>query len=1084
MKRVLVIGGVVLLILTLAPGTPRQGASRTGLAVAGLSPGASAATDLDPTLRAPADPFSLAQSKIRADVDYGKLPVCFIPNRGQLDRRVAYYVEGKDKALYFTQDGITISLAGPANKEPFERYAVKLDFIGANRGVKPVGEDETGGVVSYFKGKPKDWKAGLRTYSRIVYRGLWPGIDLVYHGTVNRLKYEFIVRPGADPSMIRLAYRGAESLSVDGAGRLNVSTQAGSFQDDVPVAYQETGGQKTAVRLAYKLGAETSRAGQSALTFGFDAGAYDHSQRLILDPAIFIYCGYLGGSGEDYGRGIAVDRAGNVYITGETHSAESTFPVTAGPDLTFNGGTYDAFVAKVNATGTALVYCGYIGGSGDDYGAGIAVDDSGNAYVTGRTGSSEATFPVTAGPDLTTNGGADAFVAKVSPEGTALVYCGYIGGAGPDRANGIAVDASGNAYVTGSTYSTESTFPVTVGPDLTYNDPPGMAAYGDAFVAKVNTSGAFLDYCGYIGGAYSDLGNAIAVDASGHTYIAGTTTSDETTFPVVVGPGLTNLYARNYAFVAKLKPDGTGLDYCGYVPGASGSQADGGYGVAVDSQGCAYVTGFEGTVYGTKVQMPVGFIAKVAASGSALAYFYTISGFNVRAYGMAVDASGNSYVTGYAESLSAPTVGPDVTYNGGGDAFVADLDASGTKLVYCGFIGGSTYDEGLGIAVDSSGNAYVFGSTQSNPPSFPVLGGLDHTYNGLSDAFVAKIAYYETRVLKNCVGDFDGDGVAEAALDFGAAGAWMWNGGAWSQLAVSNTESLLAANVDGDNDDEIIADLGAGGLWLWTGPGWNQISAMNAEITIGADVDGDGSDELVSDFGALGLWLWDGGVWTEISGADAAFLTAAKSGAGGGSSLIADFGPTGLWSWKSGAWTELTGARAALAVPGNFDGLGGEDLAGDFGAFGLWLWNTSSWTQLTTVHADSIIPAEIDHNARDEIVADFGPIGTWLWNQGAWSSLSGRNSEGLVAADIDGDGAQEIAADFGTLGLWLWDVGAWNEVSGLDAETILAGDFDGDQLAELMVDFGTSGLWLWNGGLWSEINTLSPDQLRDGRASR
>ena len=196
------------------------------------------------------------------------------------------------------------------------------------------------------------------------------------------------------------------------------------------------------------------------------------------------YAGYIGGSGFDEGLGIAVDRGGNAYITGYTTSSAASFPDTVGPDLTYNGGTTDAFVAKVNATGTALDYAGYIGGSGTDLGFGIAVDPSGNAYITGQTSSSQTTFPDTVGPDLTYNGGgSDAFVAKVNRTGTALDYAGYIGGSSTDRGRGIAVDRGGNAYITGQTSSSQTTFPDTVGPDLTYND--GR----DAFVAKVGRSG-------------------------------------------------------------------------------------------------------------------------------------------------------------------------------------------------------------------------------------------------------------------------------------------------------------------------------------------------------------------------------------------------------------------------------------------------------------------------------------------------------------------------------------------------------------------------------------------------------------------
>ncbi len=698
--------------------------------------------------------------------NYGKLPLYFVENRGQLDARVAYYVQGRDKSIYFTSRGVTYALTGggEAKSEPrvrqvgfrqadwvgapmeapaSQRWAVKLDFVGGAKEVTPAGEERAAAVVSYFKGPREDWKAGLPTYSSVVYRQLWPGIDLRYSGTVNRLKYEFVIQPGASPEAIRLAYRGAE-VRLNGEGELEVTTPAGGFRDEKPYAYQEAAGRREEVAAAYALGA-----GQE---YGFHVGAYDPSRPLVLDPAVLVYAGYIGGSGSHEGADIAVDGSGNAYVTGITTSTEATFPVTVGPDLTFNGGgfTSDAFVAKVNAAGTALVYAGYIGGSGFDYGIGIAVDGSGNAYVTGITTSTEAAFPVTVGPDLTYNGGSfDGFVAKVNTGGTALVYAGYIGGSSFDVGSGIAVDGAGNAYVTGHTNSTEATFPGTVGPDLTYDG--GV----DAFVAKVNAGGTALVYAGYIGGSGHDVGVGIAVDGSGNAYVTGSTTSTEATFPETVGPDLTSNGGED-AFVAKVNAAGTALVYAGYI---GGSSFDRGLGIAVDGSGNAYVTGqtfsnegaFPETV-GPDLTFNGGdydaFVAKVNAAGTALGYAGYIGGSGDDVgIGIAVDGSGNAYVAGWTfstEGTFPETVGPDLTFNGGAfDAFVAKVNAAGTALVYAGYIGGSGEDHGAGIAVDGSGNAYVTGSTSSTEATFPVTVGPDLTSNangGYSDAFVAKIS--------------------------------------------------------------------------------------------------------------------------------------------------------------------------------------------------------------------------------------------------------------------------------------------------------------------------------------------------------
>jgi hypothetical protein len=710
----------------------------------------------------------LKPAKVKIEKDYGKMPLYFIPNQGQIDKKVYYYVQGKDKTVYFTSEGVTYSLNAsgasggqglflkkppldPAKTFDKQCWVVKLDFVGARKDVKPESLEKSKTVISYFTGQKKDWKAGLQTASKILYRDLWPGIDLVYYGTLNKMKYEFIVNPGADPSQIKLAYRGAESVKENSQGQLEVQTPVGSFQDDTPVAWQEIGGKRENVTLKYEI--EKGKSGKetrdtAVVNYGFTIGKYDPKQKLVLDPAVLVYCGYIGGSNTDDVRGIAVDASGCAYVTGFTDSTQNSFPVTVGPDLIYNNGDHDAFVAKVNAAGTDLVYCGYIGGSEDDYGEGIAVDASGFAYVTGFASSTQTTFPVIGELDLTYNGDDyDSFVAKVNATGTELVYCGYIGGSNRDYGFGITVDASGCAYVIGYTESDQTTFPVVGGPDLAFN-----GGLNDAFVAKVKSDGTGLDFCGYIGGSGDEKCYHIAVDASGCAYIIGLTNSTETTFPVEGGPDLIYNGGNDDAFVAKIEADGSGLIYCGYI-GGSGDEH--GHGIAVDESGCAYVTGYTNS---DQTAFPVtgdldstynggtydAFVAKITTDGTGLNFCGYIGGAGEDSgYGIAVDASGCAYVAGRTQSdqTTFPAkVGPDLTFNGTQDTFVAKVDAAGIALDYCGYIGGSNNDYGNGIAVDASGCAYVIGDTYSDQATFPVTVGPDLTQNGTKDAFVAKIS--------------------------------------------------------------------------------------------------------------------------------------------------------------------------------------------------------------------------------------------------------------------------------------------------------------------------------------------------------
>lgn len=694
------------------------------------------------------------RDKGRVEAMLGKLPLSFVENRGQEDPRVAFSMPGRDTTLYFTRDGVTFALTSSRTRrssEPFvrvaasraestarERWSVKLDFVGANPAVVPRGQDLTPAPVSYFKGPESRWKTGLRTYASVVYADLWPGIDMVYSGTAGRLKYTLLVKPGADPGRIKLAYRGATAVTLTGAGRLDVTTPVGGFSDDQPYAYQESGGARREIPASYDLAADSR-------TYGFKVGAYDRNRPLVLDPSFLVYAGYIGGSGIENANAIAVDSAGNAYVAGITNSTVPSFPGTIGPDLTFNGRS-DAFVAKVKADGTGLVYAGYIGGAGDDVAKGIAVDSAGNAYVTGETTSDETTFPVKVGPGLTFNGGTtDAFVAKVKADGTGLVYAGYIGGAGDEEGTAIGLDSAGNAYVTGVTTSDETTFPVKVGPDLTSNGDV------DAFVAKVKADGTGFVYAGYIGGADLDFANAIDVDSAGNAYVVGETASDQASFPTKVGPQLAFNGGAHDAFVAKVKADGTALVYAGYIGGAGDDFATA---VAVDSAGNAYVAGDTSS---TQTTFPVrvgpdltfnggtdSFVAKVKPDGSAFVYAGFIGGNGSdNANAIAVDSAGSAYVTGTSTSTSGfpIRVGPDFFNNGGIDIFVVKVRPDGTGLLYGGFLGGAADDRANSIAVDSAGNAYIAGTTSSDQTSFPVTVGPDLLYNGgVNDGFVLKVS--------------------------------------------------------------------------------------------------------------------------------------------------------------------------------------------------------------------------------------------------------------------------------------------------------------------------------------------------------
>jgi len=535
------------------------------------------------------------------------------------------------------------------------------------------------------------------------------------------------VEPGGDPSQIVFGLEGSEKTYIDSEGRLVFTTRFGEVKLAELRVYQ--GDREIAGRFVERPGG-----------WGIVVGSYDPTQLLVIDP--LIYSTYIGGSSDDYGNAIAVDGSGNAYVTGETYS--TNYDVTLGAFQTNGGG--DVFVTKLNETGTALVYSTYIGGSGYDEGYGIAVDGSGNAYVTGYTTSTN--YPVTPGAFRRIHrGSADVFVTKLNTTGTALVYSTYIGGSYEDGGYGIAVDGSGNAYVTGSTYSTD--YPVTPGAFQTNGGGLDIAARWDVFVTKLNSTGTALVYSTYIGGSGDERGHAIAVDGSGNAYVTGYTSS--TNYPVTSGAFQTTNGGGRDVFVTKLNATGAALVYSTYIGGSNG---DLGYGIAVDGSGNAYVTG---STSSTNYPVTPGafqrihrgsadvFVTKLNTTGTALVYSTYIGGSSGEGgTAIAVDGSGYAYVTGWTNSTDYDvTPGAFQTTNGGvQDVFVTKLNATGTALVYSTYIGGSSDDRGYAITVDGSGNAYVTGRTTST--NYDVTpGALQTTYTngGGADVFVTKVCH-------------------------------------------------------------------------------------------------------------------------------------------------------------------------------------------------------------------------------------------------------------------------------------------------------------------------------------------------------
>ncbi len=697
---------------------------------------------------------------------YGQRPLSFEVNQGQTDARVKFLSRGRGYTLFLTPTEAVLILARPAGVADVaaggihphqvgrpgklnapaalptpsgqlsggarraEPAVLRMRLAGTNTKARVEGLEELPGKSNYFLGNdPKKWRTKVAHYGKVRYREVYPGVDLVYYGNQRQLEHDFVVAPGVDPGAIRLAFEGGSdaqqpaALEIDRRGDLVVHLADAEMRLQRPVVYQELGGVRQEISGGYVL--------KGGHEVGFQLGAYDPSKALVIDP-VFVYSTYLGGANNDSGHGIAVDSEGNAYITGLTVSRD--FPTANALQPAYDGGASDAFVAKLNADGSALVYSTYMGGSQGDEGFGIAVDARGNAYVAGHTFSMD--FPTVNALQLRYGGSGDAFVAKLNADGSALVYSTYLGGSENDIGQGIAVDAQSNAYVTGSTSSRDF-------PTANALQPEYAGGTGDAFVAKLSADGSTLVYSTYLGGTGSEGAHGIALDGEGNTCLIGSTNS--TDFPVVNPLQPEYGGGKSDAFVAKLDTSGSTLVYSTYLGGRG---SENGWAIAVDADGNAYLTGGTSspnfpTVNPWQPELrgsDDAFVAKLDPEGSALSYSTYLGGRGGDAgLAVAVDREGNAYVAGQTSSRDFPTVDALQPDYGGGpfDAFLTKLNADGSALVYSTYLGGNSLDAAGGMAVDPQGNAYVAGFTHSN--DFPTANPLQPDLAGLGDAFIVKL---------------------------------------------------------------------------------------------------------------------------------------------------------------------------------------------------------------------------------------------------------------------------------------------------------------------------------------------------------
>ena len=698
-----------------------------------------------------------------------QMPLTFEANQGQISPQVQFLSRGKGYTAFLTAGELVLSLrptdsattAGIAavpttkNTKQVQNTTLQFRLVGAAQTPPAVGEDPQPGKVNYFIGNdPEKWHTNVQTYARVRYKNVYPGIDLVYYGSHRQLEYDFAISPGADPSRIQFEIKGAQQIQIDAQGDLVLETASGELHFNCPVVYQESANQETATQRVPVQGAYVMN---DSTHIAFRVAPYDSTKPLVIDP-VLVYSTYLGGSGNDQPTGIAVDSTGSVYVAGYTDS--TNFPLATLGSLPT--GTDHVFVAKLDSTGSNLVYADYIGGNTQDFGYALVLDSANEVYVTGTTSSSN--FPVVNPYQASLLGSFNGFLTKLSADGSSLLYSTYLGGSSSDVPSTIAIDGGESVLVAGYTYS--KNFPVinayqaTVSPNL-----GGLfGEYG--FLTKFSLDGSSLVYSTYFGGNTNVPYNCgfpcwgspvsaiagIALDPSGSAYVVGNTNTYN--FPTTPGAYLrTDLTLQNSSvgFVSKFSPIGL-LDYSTYLYESSGADTNLNA-VAVDGLGSAYVTGIaqdDGTfpVTSTTICNPsavpgcnFAFVTKFDPTGSTLAYS-TYLGPNNGATPQAIvlDASNDAYVLSSTASSSFSMVGGDgiEPYTSGNDLLLVEIDPLAGSQIFATYLGGSANESAAGMVRDSTGNLYIAGATDST--DFPVTqGAFQSLLAGSNDGFVLKI---------------------------------------------------------------------------------------------------------------------------------------------------------------------------------------------------------------------------------------------------------------------------------------------------------------------------------------------------------
>jgi hypothetical protein len=802
----------------------------------------------------PAPMAAAVDSTLVADARarYAQLPLAFERNVGQTDGEVKFFARGAGYGMFLTPTEAVFSLHAAPGRDAItggQSAVVRMRLAGARTDARIEGSKPQPGRSHYLQGNDdRQWRRDVERFEQVRYSGVYDGVDLVYYGNQKELEYDFVVAPGADAAQINLAFQGPRTLRIDEAGNLVLATALGELVQRKPVAYQEIDGQRRLVDARYRLDGDR-------VTFAL--GDYDRDQALVIDP-VLAYSTMLGGSGDEFASSIAVDSAGNMYVTGTTTS--TTFP-TGTPMQSANAGQNDVFVTKFNPGGSALVYSTYLGGTGSEIAYGLAVDGTGSVYLTGVTLSTN--FPTRTPVQGTLKGTRNMFVTKLAANGASLVYSTYLG-AKSEIGLRIAVDGTGAAVVAG--YGNGAiTFPAGA-----YQSAFGGGEDPDGILFKLNPAGTALVWGTYLGGPLEDSLEDVKLDSAGNVYFAGHGKSP--TLPV------RNAYQATHggnvdAIFGKFNAAGQAQ----FVSFFGGPNSEGATGVAVDRFGAVYIAG-HGYSNTLPLKAPLqqgnagawdAFVSKFDSTGRALVYSTYLGGANTEEVAaLGVNAHGHAYVIGRTDSGNFPTASPlQKDFAGGGaDGFLSVLNAAGNDFVYSSLMGGSADDNLLGLTVAANGVAYVSGRTYGG---FPTKSPYQATSKGNRDAVVFRVAGPTPHSARHTRLDLNDDTRADLLWrNAGNGQHLLWYGATATvpgQVATRPAPWTIAAigDFNGDHRGDLFwrnTTTGANEMWRSGRAVWAVAAQVNVAWTVAGagDFNGDGRSDVVwrnTTTGANELWL-------------------------------------------------------------------------------------------------------------------------------------------------------------------------------------------------------------------------------------